>query len=826
MHVRIERSARLSEPGRTGDNCSAKGPGVKILQVVHAFPPTHVAGTEIYTHTLSRALLSRGHRVRIFTREGEAYGPALVEADTFYDGIPVRRIHVNRHRPETAFVHAFLLTVSDPAIDRSFDLLLHEFAPDIVHFQHTYRLSASMIAIAQNHRLPILFTLHDYWMMCHRIQLITPDFQICDGPGAGAKCAVCLHHSVDVNGPDESAIRFRTRLAGMYRARSMRRMLLKADLLISPSEFLRRKFIEFGVPPDRIIFLDNGLNIERFGGLPKRQSTRLRFGFVSTNIVHKGLHVLVEAFNKLPVGKAELFIYGDPAVSPAYYESVRRLASHPDIAFIGFFENQKVAEVMSGIDVLVVPSIWPENSPLAIHEAFLAGVPVIASRIGGIPELVRHGQTGLLFETGNPADLRAKMEHLIDNPSLIVDYARNAGRVKSIQENAAELEQIYERLMRKRAVRRGSGVSTHCCATGVSDCRSEDGRSSRFDTQSDAASVQSGAYPDLQHGGGGSGPQGGSTTALEGSEACDRYATELEQVAAHWGEQARVSMDVKKAVGWLASPLVERCYIHPRISGNPEENWLMYVKRRFLPETVARGLTIGCGDGGLERHGAVLKLCLHYDAFDISPEAIAMAKETAERHELNNVRYEVRDLNHISLERDRYDVVFSSMALHHVERLEHLLAEVHQSLKADGLLVLNEYVGPDRFQWTPLQLMITNGLLQLLPPRLRRNLRNGEIKTRACRPSVEEMKDADPSEAVRSSAIVPLTEHYFRIIERIDYGGTILHLLFQDIMGNFDQDRRSDLILFRLVCGVERWLIRSRVLSSDFTLIVAKKRQS
>ncbi len=430
---------------------------MKILQVVHAFLPQQIAGTEIYTYHLSRALMSRGHRVRIYTRDDEAPDGELREVETIYDGIPVRRVHAHWHGPGAAdFLHPSLSAVSNPAIDRAFDLFLHEFEPDIVHFQHTYRLSASMIAVAQHHRVPVLVTLHDYWAMCHRIQLITPDFQICDGPGAGAKCAVCLQHSVNGHSPDESAIPFRTRLAGIYRARFMRRTLLKADLLISPSEFLRQKFIAYGIPPARILCSDNGLSHEGFGAVSKRRSFRIRFGFVGTNIVHKGLHILVEAFNRLPIGKAELRIHSDPERgSPAYLAEVKRLVAHPDISFMGGFEIGKVAEIMSDIDVLVVPSIWPENSPLVIHEAFLAGVPVIASRIGGIPELVRDRQNGLLFEAACSADLLAKMEYFIDNPSLLAEYARNAGRVKSIQDNAVELEQIYERLMRHTRSGRG-----------------------------------------------------------------------------------------------------------------------------------------------------------------------------------------------------------------------------------------------------------------------------------------------------------------------------------------------------------------------------------
>jgi glycosyltransferase involved in cell wall biosynthesis len=168
----------------------------------------------------------------------------------------------------------------------------------------------------------------------------------------------------------------------------------------------------------------------------------------------------VDAFDRLPIGKAELFIYGDPTVSPAYYESVKQQTRHPDIKFMGLFQNDRIAEVMSGIDALVIPSIWPENSPLTIHEAFLAGVPVIASRIGGIPELVHHERNGLLFETGSAADLQAKMEYLVNNPHLLQTFARNIGRIKSIEENAEELEGIYKRLIRQELGRQAAVVAS------------------------------------------------------------------------------------------------------------------------------------------------------------------------------------------------------------------------------------------------------------------------------------------------------------------------------------------------------------------------------
>ncbi len=306
-------------------------------------------------------------------------------------------------------------------------------------------------------------------------------------------------------------------------------------------------------------------------------------------------------------------------------------------------------------------------------------------------------------------------------------------------------------------------------------------------------------------------------------DAWDGYSTELQRTASHWSEQVKVSRDEKKESDWLESPLVQQLYIHPTISGNPDENWLMYVKRRYLPDTVSRVLDIGCGDGGLERHGAVLQLCSHYDAFDVSPGAIATAKEAAAQFGLENVSYEVRDLNRLALERDRYDVAFSSMAIHHVENLEHFFAEVHRSLKSGGLFVFNEFVGPNRFQWTPLQLSFVNALLQLLPPRLRRNVRDGTIKWGVRRPDPEAMRQIDPSEAVRSSAILPLVRKYFQIVEQIDYGGTIIYTLLQDIIGNFKKGSPRDLRFLRMLFGVERGLLKLRILPSDFVVVVARR---
>ena len=117
------------------------------------------------------------------------------------------------------------------------------------------------------------------------------------------------------------------------------------------------------------------------------------------------------------------------------------------ITFYGSFDNREISSVFSKIDVLVYPSIWYENQPIAILEALLAKIPVITSNLGGMAELVQDGVTGFLFEAGNPEDLSQKMVNMIDNPQLLRRLSETARQVKTIEENAEELNEIYDSLL-------------------------------------------------------------------------------------------------------------------------------------------------------------------------------------------------------------------------------------------------------------------------------------------------------------------------------------------------------------------------------------------
>jgi SAM-dependent methyltransferase len=304
--------------------------------------------------------------------------------------------------------------------------------------------------------------------------------------------------------------------------------------------------------------------------------------------------------------------------------------------------------------------------------------------------------------------------------------------------------------------------------------------------------------------------------------------TDIQTVKDHWSQKAQhEDLERRKYVDWMNHPFIDKFYINRQISKNPEENWLVYVNKNYVPKTLDLGLTLGCGHGGLERHALSMGMCRRFEAFDIAEGAIDVARDLAVQEGINSqVRYEVTNINQIHLEPDKYDIVFASMSAHHFSELEHIYNQVRTALKPSGFFVLNEYVGPTQFQWTDEQLAIINDLLKMLPDKYREYISlSGQFKQNVGRLTIDEMNSIDPSEAIRSAEVLPLLKQYFNIVERIDYGGTILHQLMQDIVGNFAPDKEQDIVLLNLICYLEETLIKKKIIPSDFALIIAQNNQ-
>jgi len=242
------------------------------------------------------------------------------------------------------------------------------------------------------------------------------------------------------------------------RLRHVRSILEGVDRFLAPSRTLCDHFVAFGIPPERISIAEQGIEHAPFRDLRRTPGDRLRVGFIGSLVVSKAPHLLLEAVAGLPEGSCEVHVYG--AYAPyhgddGYREPLARLLSRAFVTHSGVVPHQAVAAALAAIDVLVVPSVWIENAPFVIREAFLAGVPVVASDLGGMAEMVTHETDGLLFPAGHVGALRRALRRLCEEPALLRRLQQGIRPVKSMEQDALETRARYEELaIRRRAAAR------------------------------------------------------------------------------------------------------------------------------------------------------------------------------------------------------------------------------------------------------------------------------------------------------------------------------------------------------------------------------------
>jgi glycosyltransferase involved in cell wall biosynthesis len=448
---------------------------MKILQVSHGLPPKENAGVELYTYYLSRALASLNHEVSIFCREED---PAKEEFSSFHeeaDGLKVTRVVNN------------LTRISDPRIfydnhffDQPFIRTLNREKPDLIHFQHFIALSAHLLKIAKEMGYPVVLTLHDFFILCHRIHLSREDWRLCKGPLYGLECVSCLNSA---RPPQD----FRTRILLTYkgalpftmikwfkrffipskrldqagyepfhRYRYMYEVLKIPEVLLVPSHFMKDQYLKYYSSFDsKIQVLPLGVPPIHGSRKPRERKGEIRFCYYGNILPTKGVHVLLDAFKTLPEGKAFLTIYGArTAWNDCYYDRLREEASGLPVYFRGPFDRDQLAEALSDQEVVILPSICYESFSFVIREAIQLGLPVIAARMGAIPEAIEEGVNGFLFKPGDSKDLGRWMLRFIEKPELIRSMASKKKQAKSMAEHAAELTDLYQKAIQTLNQRR------------------------------------------------------------------------------------------------------------------------------------------------------------------------------------------------------------------------------------------------------------------------------------------------------------------------------------------------------------------------------------
>ena len=275
---------------------------------------------------------------------------------------------------------------------------------------------------------------------------------------------------------------------------------------------------------------------------------------------------------------------------------------------------------------------------------------------------------------------------------------------------------------------------------------------------------------------------------------------------------------------WTNNDIVTR-HIYRLISGGSEEHWLSWFFNHYLEDGVVfeRSLSVCCGDGAHELGIANTGRVRFIRGFDISEGAIAQANASFEKAAISKGSYafEVADADDLQLE-DRFDLILSTGALHHVTNLEGLLSRLSSMLAVNGYFVVLEYVGPNRFQWTDTQISVINGILRQLDPRYLKENTRIELG----RPSIPDFMAIDPSEAVRSEDVLRLLPEYFTIEYLRNFNGTVMHPLYPLLDARLTNTDAPDFdSIVRMILWIEDYLIREKVLSSDFAFAICRSKE-
>jgi len=439
---------------------------MKIAYAVHHLPPNYTGGAEYRALRTARWFQSHGHAARLNCIESILRAEPA-RADSEVNGLPIRRLSFDYRTFKDG-----CWRYDNPLVEQRIAEFLDEERPDIFHLFSGYLMTAAAIRAARAAGAPIVISLTDFWFLCPRITLLRSNNTLCPQPPDDPMgCVCCLAEesrrfrwpanvappAVDALwralGAALPAVHERKR-AMQDRRRVLCEALAEADALVCPSRFLHDLFRERGVAADKLMVMRQGLATPPPALHRVRDPHRLTIGYGGQIRHHKGLDLLIRAAVELARQgyPFTLAIYGDESIDRRYTQSLKRLAGRVDwIEWRGIYAPEQIWDVLTGLDVIVVPSRWYENSPNIILEAQSIGVPVVATALGGMAELVQHDVSGLLFRLNDARDLARQQARLFDEPGLLNRLSAGAPAVKSLDQEMAELLDVYRHVSARSA---------------------------------------------------------------------------------------------------------------------------------------------------------------------------------------------------------------------------------------------------------------------------------------------------------------------------------------------------------------------------------------
>jgi glycosyltransferase involved in cell wall biosynthesis len=442
---------------------------VRVALVVHCYYPRHFHGTEAYVASLANGLPALGHEPIVITAtpEGDPPQGELVERRK-WQGVEV--ISIDRNALPSRGVRD---TYDFPALGSVAAEVLREARPDVVHVCHLINHTTAMLHAARALDLPILATLTDFFGFCYTNQLQSAEGAPCPGPTPTRDNCLSCYLKATAAAPG-APLGFRLAASSPQVRRTAARLIAGANALrrgslaiggfrpseiterpdilsdaaklyalaIAPTQSLKDAYEAQGFPaPMRLGRI--GVDIDR-SIKPPRSDPILRLGYIGQIAPHKGLDVLLRAMRLVGNREIALQVWGLMRDDDPYCDEARRLAAGGAVAFEGVFAAEKTAEVLAGLDLLVVPSVWRENGPVIVLQALATHTPVIASDQPGLTEVVRDGENGMVFPSGDPNALAAAIDRIAGDRRLLAKLSTGADYPRDQRAMVEEMASCYE----------------------------------------------------------------------------------------------------------------------------------------------------------------------------------------------------------------------------------------------------------------------------------------------------------------------------------------------------------------------------------------------
>ncbi len=413
-------------------------PPVNILIASHSHPQLTKGGAEISAYQLFAALHNRPEYELSFlgcTREamtqklGATFSQPYSPSEYLYSG---------------AAFDWFKFANTDPNFPGAFRTLLRELKPDIVHFHHYLNFGVEAFFLIRD-ALPncrIVLTLHEYLAICnHYGQMVTKQHRTLCHYASPVRCNACFKEI----GPGDFFLR------NLY----IQRFFDLVDHFIAPSGFLAERYVAWGLPPTKLSVIENIVHrsVRRGTEIAQERDGPLRVGFFGQVSELKGIGVLLEAAKFLE--KQNEFdvvfeIFGDYNIQPMEFQAhfLSRLErAGRNVVYHGAYDQDRVDELMQSVDVVLMPSIWWENSPVVIQEALRNRRPIVCSGIGGMAEKVRDGIDGFHFPVGNAVALASLLQRLGKAPARLKAITESMHVPVASAEIVAKHELLYTSLL-------------------------------------------------------------------------------------------------------------------------------------------------------------------------------------------------------------------------------------------------------------------------------------------------------------------------------------------------------------------------------------------